>query len=128
MESLTDIEKNTVLNIFNYNLEEGEYKFPSFDDLLSKGEELKQEKILEQHINKIVNHFKTASSNNVMSFMDKYHDTDLFIKKFRGKVSINQRNKKSKSNGGGKKRPRSIKRGKPKKGTSKKKKRTNGKR
>ena len=41
-----------------------------------------------------------------MSLMNKHHDTDLFIKKFRGKVYINQRNKKSKSNGGGKKRPK----------------------
>ena len=122
MESLTDEEKNTVLKIFNYNLEEGEYRFENFKDLLSKGEELNQKEILEHHINKIVNHFKTAISNNVMSFMGKYHDTDLFIKKFRGDIE------KSKSNGGGKKRPRSIKRGKPKKGTSKKKKRTNGKR
>ena len=114
MESLTDEEKNTVLKIFNYNLEEGEYRFENFKDLLSKGEELNQKEILEHHINKIVNHFKTAS-NNVMSFMGKYHDTDLFIKKFRGDIE------KSKSNGGGKKRPRSIKRGKPKRVLLKKK-------
>ena len=125
MESFTDIDKKNVLSIFNYNLEDGEYRFKSFDDLLLKGKELNQKEQLElkQHINYIVNHFKTYSISNKISFFDKYHATDSFIKDFRVDIK-----RKSELNGGGKKRPRSIKRGKPKKDTSKKKKRTNRKR